>query len=351
VLQLSDLIKFADVHAVRVGLEYRNNRGWGTGYAGGTASYQDYAADVMWNWQITPQISLTNSGRVDHLALHIQEPWLAGDPYSMAQFNRATITAFSFNSGLVVQPTANDTLRLLVGRGLQAPSLIDFGYERSSLAGKLQLIMVGNPDLRPSNVTNVELDYDRQVAALSATLTAAVYYQTDRDFLLSPIDISPVLNGGRLYAFSHNYGNAHALGGEFGINGTSGTGWRWNATYSLFTAHENLFNSPPVVPFDFNTATPTSVIDFGLGYTIGKWEADAQGKWQSRFTDYNKSISRVFYPVNINDYVTLNARLGYSVTPRLTLAVAGQEVTAPQIDESAGLPADRRVLLTATYGF
>jgi iron complex outermembrane receptor protein len=350
VVQFSDLVKFANAHAIRAGLEFRDNRGWGNAY-GGTAGYKDYAADAMWSWQITPALSLTNAGRIDHLALDIKGTRYAGNPFTLAQDNRAAITALSFNTGLVWQPTGQDTFRLLAGRSLQAPSLIDYGYQRVSRAGPFQLVMAGNPDLLPSTLTNYEFDYDRQWPALDASLSAAVYYQVDRDFLFSPIDITPVRSGAGLLAISHNFGSAAALGGEFGAQGNIAPGLRWDVSYSLFTVHQSLSYAPPLVPFDFSSATPASEVDFGLGYDWERLEADLQGQWQSRYTDYDKNTARTFVPVNISDFVTLNARIGYSVTPRLTLAVAGQELTAPQISETDGLPVERRVLFTATYGF
>jgi hypothetical protein len=56
-------------------------------------------------------------------------------------------------------------------------------------------------------------------------------------------------------------------------------------------------------------------------------------------------------PVNIDNYVTLNARIGYSVTQHLTVAVAGSQLASNQLNETAGLPVERRVLFSATYGF
>ncbi len=269
----------------------------------------------------------------------------------LADHNNASVTQPSFNSGLVYQPTGQDTFRLLVGRGLQAPSLVEEGFQDAMQAGPFQLLLAGNPNLKASTLTNYEIDYDRQLSAINSTASLALYYQVDRDFLLSPIDIAPQLADGALQSISQNFGYATAFGGEFGLTGSSNSGWRWNASYSLFTAYQKLNASPPNIPFDFANATPTSAIDFGLGYSVGKLEADLQGKWQSHYTDYNKNLERAFYPVEINNFLTLNARVGYSVTRRLTVAVVGEELSAPQIIETAGLPVDRRVLFTATYGF
>jgi iron complex outermembrane receptor protein len=350
VLQVNDLLRFADVHAVRIGFEYRDSRAWGSAY-GGTASSKDYAANLMWSWQITPEISLTNAARIDHLVFSLVANPVPINPYTIADYNRATVTAASYNSGLVFQPTTQDRIRLLAGRGAQAPSLIEEDYQHESQAGPFDLLLAGSPDLKASTLDNYEVDYDRDLPAWQASASFALYYQIDRDFLLSPINIAPQFSDGSLAAISRNFGNATAFGGEFGIHGAQENGWRWDLSYALFTAHEHLSVPPSSIPFDFADATPTSEIDFGLGYGMGRLEADLQGKWQSQYADYNTNSEKAFYPVEVRNFTSLNARIGYMVTPALTLAVVGRELTAPRIDETAGLPVDRRVLFTATYGF
>lgn len=221
----------------------------------------------MWNWQITPQLSLTNAGRIDHLALARDGFVAAGNPYTQAAYNSATITAPSFNSGLVYQPTSNDTFRLLVGRGLQAPSLFDFGLQIFAKVGPFQLTLAGDPNIKPTTVTNYEVDYDRLVPPLDSTFTAAVYYQLNRDFMISAVNSPQVVTGTNIVELSQNFGNAEALGGEFGVHGSSDAGWRWNLSYSLFTVHQDLAYAPPVIPYDFTNSTPTSEVVFGLGYS------------------------------------------------------------------------------------
>jgi iron complex outermembrane receptor protein len=348
VVQASDLIKFADVHAIRVGFEYRENRGWGAAYQG-TIGYQDYAADVMWNWQITPQLSLTNAGRIDHLALSFAGTTVPGNPATVADFNAATITAPSFNSGLVYQPDPNDTIRALVGRGVQAPSLIGLGFQ-AVVEVPIHLVLTGDPDLKPMTVTNYELDYDRALAPIYSTVSAAVFYEVDRGFQLSAPSAPPSFHNGNILLLSSNIGNMQGIGGELSLNGSSPGGWRWDLSYSLFGAHQEFTYQVPQIPYDFNTATPTSQIVAKLGYSWGRWEADAAAKYQSQYTDIRK-VGGTIEPFTVSNFVALNARIGYNVTSRLTLAVTGDELTAPQITETAELPPDRRVLFTASYGF
>ena len=81
----------------------------------------------------------------------------------------------------------------------------------------------------------------------------------------------------------------------------------------------------------------------GAGYTTGKWEFDVQGRWQSSFTDYmGNEISAS--PVVVSNYVTFNARIGYSVTKYLTLAG-----TAEQFNDARIIEFRRRLRRSAIY--
>lgn len=348
-LQASDLVKFADINAIRVGLELRDNRAWGALFDG-AIGYMDYAADAMWNVQAASQLSLTAAGRVDHLVLSRADPLPGLSPQSLTSYH-TSLTAPSFNLGAVYQPSGDDTLRLLVGRGVQAPSLLDFSVQYVIPVNQfLYAGFLGDPGAKPATVTNYEFDYDRTIGALDSTASTAIYYQVEQGFLISGLSAGfSVIAPPALLALSSNLGNATAAGGEVSLHGSTDT-WRWNLAYSLFTVHPQLDRAAPLIPFNFNTATPTSEVAFGLGYTWGKLEADVQGKWQSRYTDY-LSENLVFVPRQIQNYTMLNARLGYSVTPHLTLAVSGQQLASAQLTSSDGLPQERRVLFTATYGF
>jgi iron complex outermembrane receptor protein len=349
VLQANDLVKIGDSNAVRAGLEYRDNREW-SNLLNGSTGYQDYAASLMWTWQITPELSLTNAGRIDRLDLNRETPLVQPNKYTLGQFQSATVTAPSFNSGLVYQPTDNDTFRLLLGRGVQAPSLIDYGLQVGQQAGPTRVVFSGSPDLNASTTTNYELDYDRIVPALQSTLRTAVYYEVNRDLLASPTGTPSSYANGVVSAYSQNIGSDTVAGAEIGLTGSNPAGMRWNLSYSLASVHQKLISAPPVIPYNFNNATPVSAVDFGVGYSWNKFEADLQGKWQSSYTDY-ASGAFGYAPVHIANYVTLNARIGYSVTPHLTVALAGSQLASNSLNETAGLPVDRRALLTATYGF
>ncbi len=352
-IEASDLFKIGAPHAIRLAIEYRDNRGFGSSYQG-VLGYQDYAASAMWNWQINSQLALTTAARVDHLVLFRTDPLSTLDPYTATDYNGRTLTNPSFNLGLVDQPTDDDTLRWLIGRSIQAPSLLDFGEDTQVGIGSLTVLYAGSPYLKSAITTNYEMDYDKVVAFLQSTLQTAMYFNQTRDILAGPIDTASSEANDIIQSYGQNIGSGQVLGGEIGLQGSSSSGLRWNLSYALAAVRDSTDSGPPLTPQQFDNATPTSMIDFGLGYSWKKFEADLQGKWQSNYNDYRFGTGptgAAFIPVDIRNYVTLDARLGYQLTPRLTLAVSGQQLQAQQTIETAGLEPQRRVLFSATCGF
>ena len=324
VVQANDLFKIGADHTVRLGLEYRDNSASGSVFAG-TLGYKDYAASAMWDWEILPGLALTNAVRYDYLMLRYAGAPVAGSQFTMGDYNSARLSEFSFNSGVVYKATEEDTFRLLVARGIQAPSLVDFGTQASAPSGGQQVSFVGNPTLNAASVMNYEVDFDRTLASIGAVLRAAVYYQTTDNLLASAI-VMPLLPGaGGLVSYAQNVGSSSAVGGEIGLKGKSDSGVRWSASYAL--------------------------ISIGAGYSWDRFDLDAQARWQSHFTDYNPTPSGAVVPVRIDDYVTLNARLAYRLTDDVTLALTGDQLLQSRIIEAAGIPVERRIMASVTAKF
>jgi len=359
VVQANDLFKIGTDHAIRIGIEYRANREYDIGTSNsfqGSSDYQDYAISAMWNWQITPTLSLTNAGRLDRFVVHRTAPITPGDPFTQSDYAHAQFTAPSFNTGLVWQPTNDDTFRLLVGRGEQAPSQVELGLDTVyPLGGGIEEVSVGNPYLKPSVTMNYEIGYDRNLAQIDSTLSADIYFSTVQDLLSAATNLPGTFNYPYYQLVAENIGHGQVYGGKIVLKGSNEAGWRWDLSYTLTAvrAHLNV-EGPPVTPYDYNNATPVSAIVFGLGYDWNKFEADLQGKWQSRYTDIIAAAGAtgvLYEPKAISNFVTLNARIAYSVVPRLILAVTGTQLQAAQTIVSAGPEVDRRVLFTATYNF
>ncbi len=156
---------------------------------------------------------------------------------------------------------------MLFGRGVQAPSLIDSNLQFNRQGGPVNISAAGSPDLNASTTTNYELDYDRILPALQSTLRSAVYYGVNRDLLAAALNTSIFLFKGFKSSYLQNIGSDTAVGGEIGLSGSNPAGLRWNLSYFLASVHQRLSYAQPLIPFNFNNATPVSAIAFGACYS------------------------------------------------------------------------------------
>jgi iron complex outermembrane receptor protein len=352
VLQASDTLNLNADHTIRMSLEYRNNTLNSPALIGGGVGYAVYSASGRWDWQITPALSFTNSVRIDYLALDHSGMLLAGTGFTNTDYDNTTIAQPSFNSGLVYKVTDQDTVRLTAGRGLQVPSLIDFALQEPGTAVS-PVAFVGSPTLQPTAVWNLELGYDRGIQAIMSTVRTSVFIQRNDNIITSGLSTLPrVLPSGLLASVAQNTGYSDAVGGELGLKGQSAAGFRWNASYTfeLISDHTTLNQVALTSPQNYQDGTPTSVVILGGGYTRDKLELDAQGRWQSRFTDYDYTV-RGLAPVYVKDYLTLMARVGYNLTDHVTVALVGQQLNVSRLIESAGPPVERSVIGSVTVHF
>ena len=351
-LQASDTVRLSGNHIIRVSLEVRDNAAVSDQVFGGTIGYRDYAVSGMWDWRITQSLSLTNSVRLDYLALRFAGNLIAGNPFTPHQLNGTAIIQPSFNTGLVYKLTSLDTIRLTAARGLQAPSLYDFGLQFPGGPGPRPAV-IGSPSLRATAVWNVEFGYDREIPAIGATARGAVFVQRN-DNLLSPAGttLPGVLPNGLFASVAGNVGYSDALGAEIGIKGQSVAGVRWQASYSLMgiADHTSLNKVFLTSTQNYQNGSPVHVVIAGAGYTREKWEMDVLGRWQSRFSDQRATL-RGLVPMTVDDYVTVTARIGYRVTDHVTLALTAQQLNAPRVVQSAGPPVERSLIGTLTARF
>ena len=358
VVQASDLLKLGTDHTVRLGLEYRNNAATSPGFLQGTIGYEDYAASAMWNWQILPSLSLTTAVRSDTLALRY-----AGTPatgpgfpgFAVSDYDHAGFTAFSFNIGLVDEVTERDTVRLMAARGVQVPSLVDFG-QQSSFGTLGPVVITANPNIQPSIVHNIELDYDRAVPAWDSTVRTAVFVQRSDNIISQPLS-SPVQfdQYGVPLLLSSNVGSSSAAGAEFGIKGHSASGWRWNASYSFVaTSDHTTLNQgqEPTSVIDYARSVPRNVVIGGIGYTWERLEMDLQARWQSSYQDYRSNPDAfTLQPYTVNNYLTMNGRIGYNVTDHVTVALSAQQFNTSRLYQTAGPPVERRIIASLTLRY
>jgi iron complex outermembrane receptor protein len=354
VVQASDLVKLGSNHTVRVGLEFRDDRD-SSAMLNGSIADTIYAASAMWDWQVTPTVSFTNAVRLDHVQVDYNGTPLAGSGLTVSQYNATTMTEPSFNSGVVWKVTGEDTLRLLGARGVELPTLMDQGLQIP--AGEVEPVaLLGRPNVRPSVVYNVELDYDRTIPRIDSTLRTALFWQRTDDVISWPFGGSFVITPGGMPAMvAANVGYTTAAGVEIGLKGHSESGWRWNASYALTatTDHTSL-NQGPVLSSTVNYAcsAPRNVVIAGLGYSVGRWEADLNARWQSSFCDYRTGpIPLELERVTIGNYVTMNARIGYRLFDNVTVALTAQQLNQASLVQTAGPPFERRFIASVSAHF
>lgn len=329
VARLGHLLKLGATHTLRTSLDYRNNSDSADRAIGGTIAYDDYAASIMWDWQISPTLSLNNAARFDHLALHYSGNLLAISGRTFQAFNATRIDAASFNTGLVYRLTGSDTLRLTFSRGLQLPSLLDYGLQAP--VGRFTLL--GSPALMPTVVWNAELGLDIEIESLASTLGAAVFVQRNVELLGAPGSTAPGVAGGVVYSQADDIGSSDEVGFEWGLRGRSEAGMRWNASYRFASISDDIPAAgvkTPSATTRYRNGTPQHSIILGAGATLGRFELDGQIRWQSAYTDYHVNAD-TFAPFVIPNNVTVNGRVGYALTDSITLAATLQRYTVARL--------------------
>jgi iron complex outermembrane receptor protein len=356
VLQASDLVKLGTDHTVRIAVELRQNAD-NSALLSGSASNLIYAASLMWDWQMRPDLSVTNALRLDYVQLDYHGTPLPGAPFTRAQFDATTLSEPSFNSGVVWKATGQDTLRLTAARGVQLPTLMEQALQVPF--GQVgPAAFYGRPNLNPSVIWNVELDYDRALPALDSTLRTAVFGQRIDDIIAWPFGGALSIGPGGIPSFtSENAGYSTAAGLEVGIKGHAESGWRWNASYSLATTTDHTVlnqGSPVTSVVEYAHSAPRNVVIAGIGYSRGRWEADLLARWQSSYLDFRMApgfAGLQLVPVTVQNYVTANGRIAYRVMDNVTLALTLQQFNQARIAETAGPLIERRLILNATVRF
>jgi outer membrane receptor for ferrienterochelin and colicins len=287
--------------------------------------------------------------------LHYSGELAAGTGLTQADYNHAGFAVPSFNSGIVFNLTGQDTLRLTVARGVQLPSLVDFGLQ-IPFGTFGPVVIAGNPDVHPSSVDNIELDYDRDLPAINSSLRAAMFVQRNMDLISQPFAVPPVIAaGGVPVLLAGNVGSSDAAGVELGVKGHSGTGLRWQLNYAFaYTTDDTVLNKNGLLTstIDYAHSVPRHVVTAGIGYTRDRLEMDLLGRWQSSYLDfrYLPATARL-QPVEVGNYLTLNARAGYRLTDHVVVAVTAQQFNLSRIVQAAGPPVERQIIASVTVRF
>ncbi|MDQ0464833.1 iron complex outermembrane receptor protein [Caulobacter ginsengisoli] len=345
VFSAQDLFKIGADNTIRLGAEYRHNTLNTAPLTGGEVSYDVYSASGMWNWAITEQLTTTAALRVDSLKLKREGTFPNRIPLDDNSNWDRTITKPSVNLTAAWRPTANDTFRLSYAQGVQTPSLIELGGVQlaSTPFPGFTIDIMGNPNLKPSIVSNYELAYDRQFSA--AKIGVRLFEQDWKD-IKSGTDTSGLVlpptatHNAAIYYI--NASDSKMKGLELTASGSFLPGFNWRADTTYTDVKDSPFAGVNVTKkyVAFQSTTPKFRGNIGLDWTKGPWEADANLHYVSEFKFYSMAAVTL-EPVKA--YASLSARLGYRWDNGLALALSGQNLLKERQEQTRGLEAERRV--------
>jgi outer membrane receptor protein involved in Fe transport len=349
VLQLQDVFKLGTEHTFRITGEFQHSMINTSPLGGATVGYDIGSLSGMWNWQILPELSLTNAVRVDALWLHRSGLLAPEVPLGNEQWQQQIVEP-SFNTGLVYRPDDADTFRLTAARGVQLPSLLEFGALQFAVPG---LVYTGSPTIAPTIIDNYELDWDRRIASLNTTLRGATFYQTSNDLqTVTSGELFP-LPSGTLLNTSANVGDSEEVGIELSARGTLPGGWHWSLGYSPRLVRDHFLPDqlPSMTGVDFQHTTPRHVVDLTAGWGGGKWEIDGAARFESTFDGLVAQPNATFTATRIDSYLTLDARVAYHITDNLTFSVVGRGVTMANQPQTSIGTVDREVFASVQASF
>ena len=274
---LSGLFRLPAAGVIRLGAEYRHNKLRATpGYPGATA-YDVAAGSVMWETALGNRTVLTLAGRVDHLVLEQLGQIDSLIIYTSDDFDR-NLTEWSANSSLLFTIDPFSSVRVAVGRGVQAPSLANFGFRLAVEIPRypVPLVAAGDPATKAARVDSVEIGYRKSFEALAVNLDLAGFYNRTTQAIVFPAVSSPpratppavpfvLVTGG-------NLGGYESYGVEASLDGRLGERWRWLLNYTwlrtddAIPGNENGIFRPPLA---FDAQTPEHKANAQLSYRSG----------------------------------------------------------------------------------
>ncbi|EGY02593.1 tonB-dependent receptor [Nitrospirillum viridazoti Y2] len=345
VVQVQDLVKITPTLTTRVAMEYRDNSIDSTPVKGATTGYQDFALSNMYDWQIDDAVTLTVAGRWDHTAL--TRDGFTPVPFTKADYDRS-FDSFSYNTGLVWRPTADDTVTVTAGRGIQSPTLIELGNNTLSQPAPGSVQVTGNPNVNPTVVTNYEVGYQRAVAAIGGSAKVSVLYQKTQDYKSIALTTVHFVNGYPTIFLGQNFGSSKEWGTEVELRGKIGA-VRWSASWDWLNPTDAFTFAPGTVTANFQKSTPKNTVRGNVGYDFGRFTTDLFLIWRSDYQAFITYAGNQLY--NVSPGLTAQAAVSYKVSDDFSLTLAGSNLLQDHTQLAVTPKAERRVWGTATYKF
>ncbi len=351
VAQLSDLVQFGSGHTLKVTGEYRRAEmgRWPT--PGSDIGYDVFAASTMWDWAISPTVSLTNAVRVD--AFSLDYSGAASTPRVASEFDR-NMTKFSYNGGLVYKASPNDTVRATFGMANQLPSLLELGGYYT--AGAIPTL--GNPHMDPSRITSFELGYDHVIEAINGRFSLSGYRQHTKDLkTFTGGTADRILINGSLAQTMVNAGSSSSWGLEAELAGAIAGGFGYSASYSWTKIDDKLTVNKGALatrPIKFEDATPEHKLRGDLNWTNGALSADLGLAWQSdRYLLRPGTGTQTGYQIatKVDSFVSGSATVAYKFNTGTEVRVTAADFLRSSTAATASVETERRLYATLSQSF
>jgi len=350
VAQFQDLFKLGTDHTFRASLEYRHNATDTSPFVGGRVSYSDFAVSGMWDWAIAPMLSWTNALRWENLHLDRTGAVPEGYPFTNEDWNRV-LMELSYSSGLVWKASDADTLRLIVSKGDQLPSLAGFG---AILLSSPIANFSGTPNAVKTDIYNYEIDWDRTWPSISGRFRGAIFYLQGQNFTTLNGGLIPSAAPPYFYGTLSDVGDSSARGIELSLTGMFEGNWRWGFSYRFESVTDDF--SPSArdgkLFVDFQHVTPKHVVKANLGWASGPWEIDTYLHYQSPTRGLESlPLGAGSFLSPVPDYLSVDARIAYRLTDWATLAISGQNLGVPGQQQTSGPRVERSVFATLSFNY
>jgi len=346
VASTSLISKPSPAHTLRIAGEYRDNQLEQNSLF--TVRYQVLSASGMWNWQIDQNLSLTAALRVDSLELEREGPNAnALYPLSNADFDQ-DMTETSYNLGVVYRLGENDTLRASVARGIQSPSLIEYGMQLNVAQGPVTLIVAGDPTIDPTIVQNYEIGWDRSIAAIGGRLRASLYYQTNEDLKTLQASVTPLAVTTMLVA-SDNVGDSSLTGFDVGLEGEAGQ-LHWDVQYSHRDLDDDIITPLTTVQTAYDRSSPQNVVTGGVVWVADAWEVGADARYVDETQQY--AIGSAPYSfATVDGYLQVNARAAWRATESATVELIGRNLIEEEMETTSRAAVERAFYVRLSADF
>jgi len=306
--------------------------------------YRNVSGAAMWAWEPLDALSFTNAVRVDQLELEAGEP-PPGVPFAREDYDRS-FTETSFNSTVMWRATPTDQLRVTVARGVQLPSLVDWGLAAGvpdGEGGTLRFIG-GTPQNDIATAWSYEIGWRRRVAPLNAAFEAVVFHTRREHIIGSPGFVPDAFAPGPVYLLTDR-GDTQADGVELSLEGAVADAWRWNVNYTNLDVDDDLTVSQPYSPVAFAPAQPTHVANGVVTYDSGRLLATLAGHYQSDTAELALTPGG-FAPQQIDAFLDLDARLDVRLSDTVAVGISGLGLLDETQKQTSVGETERRLFFT-----